>query len=220
MEIEARTTLMEEIDGINDYWYYFCYTVKDGFIPIYGYVFGGYLEEAFVPERIELTDALSGIDAQNITEADIKTMQKRLIGKDGGGGMIIFYKKYPMLGGNGTFKDQRIGSFYISEENKYVAIITFSRGFWKQNIHFFCAIEKVIVYPHKAMNLYSQQVFVWPGSDKEDVTVWGLYTYPRDDFIEFEKVYYPQDVVIIDNKTGEMNLMPNRNNKYSFFTGE
>jgi hypothetical protein len=63
-------------------------------------------------------------------------------------------------------------------------------------------------------------VLVWAGSKNEEgVTVWGLYTYPRDDFIEFEKVYYPQDVVIIDNKTGEMNLTPNRNNKYSFFTG-
>jgi hypothetical protein len=221
VKAEARTTIREKIDNKEDCWYYVYYAVDDKYIPVYGYVFGGYLEEAPYPEEVDPSDILSGIDTRNITEADIKYIRERLIGNTATNtsGHVITYKKYikPRY-----FETVDIGAFCVYSKNEYVSIFIFERFLGRKGTKAIHAIENIIVYPHKTMKLYCQQVHVWAGSETEDnnITVWGLYKYPRDGFIGFEVVYYPQEVIIIDNKTGEMNLMPNRNNKYSFFTGE
>lgn len=222
IQVEARTTAREKIDNKEDYWYYFYYAVDNKYIPVYGYVFGGYLEDAADPEEINLSDMLSQIDVRNITETDIEAMRERLIGNStiGTSSKSIQHKKYVKPG---YFKKVSIGSFsrYSNGKNEYVSIFAFERLLGYKDTKAVHAIDNIIVYPHKTMNLYCQQVLVWSGSyeEDEDFTIFGLYKYPRDGFIGFEVTYYPQEVIIIDNRTGEMRLSPNENNKYSFFTG-
>jgi hypothetical protein len=222
VEIEARTISMEKIDGMDDYWYYFFYALDDAYNPAHGYVFGGYLEDPAVPEEVNLPEVLSGINVPNITEDDIKTIEKRLIGNNegptAGGGFIKHIDR------GSRYRDRYYTGLLRLYTVEGMTIAVFERFLGDQlsnNAYTtFRAIEKVIVYPHENPILFAQQVFVWPGSKKEDVSVWGLYTHPQDEDIFFEVWYYPQAVIIVDNRTGEMRLESNKDNKYSFFTGE
>lgn len=43
VDVAARTTVKEKIDGIEDYWCYVNYAFEDQYVGVYGYVFGAYL---------------------------------------------------------------------------------------------------------------------------------------------------------------------------------
>jgi hypothetical protein len=177
-------------------------------------------QKLIMPESISIKDVLADFDVGNLTGIDCFFIDEKLKGKiitDCDSSQRILWDNNTV----GTF-DSWIGEGF--------AIFIFSRFLGKIANQYIFQCENIIIYPFGDLVLYCKQVTNdwYEDAEKEYIfwdlakryTIFGLYKYPTDMVREFEKVYFPQDVIIIENQSGKMELAVNINKWYKLFTDE